>query len=281
MTSPAPKLTSSKWADLGVRAVSSIALIPIVLLDVYKGGVWFGLLTAFVGLMIAYEWSNIAFRQNPRLFSALALTALAGAFCPPAQGLGTALATVVVFALIAAVMAHVEGYRGLWASIGGFYAGLPVLALTSLRGDGVDGAKLIIWILLIVWAMDIFAYFAGRIIGGPKLAPRLSPKKTWAGLAGAIAGAAIVSALFSSYVLGAVSIPLIILGSVLAPLEQAGDMFESAFKRHFDVKDSGNLIPGHGGMMDRVDGLVAVAVAVFCVGYFRNSDNIMAGVFNW
>jgi phosphatidate cytidylyltransferase len=273
--------TGGKWSDLGIRALSSIALIPIVLLDVFKGGVWFGLMTAFVGLMIAYEWSTIAFQRNPRLFAALALTALAGAFCGPALGLGSALLTVIAFAVAAAALAHVEGYRGFWAYVGGFYAGLPVLALTSLRGDTLEGAKLIVWILLVVWAMDVFAYFFGRIIGGPKLVPALSPKKTWAGLAGAIIGAGLVSAACSSYILGAVSIPLILLASLLSPVEQSGDIFESAFKRHFGVKDSGDLIPGHGGIMDRVDGLVIVAVAVFCVGYFRNSENIVAGVLNW
>jgi phosphatidate cytidylyltransferase len=121
------------------------------------------------------------------------------------------------------------------------------------------------WLLAVVWAADICAYFAGRVIGGPKLAPRISPKKTWAGLWGAVAGGAVVG-LVVGYLAGSAGfLRLVVLGGLLAIVEQLGDLFESALKRHYGVKDSGRLIPGHGGVLDRVDGLVAASLCLTAI----------------
>ncbi len=140
------------------------------------------------------------------------------------------------------------------------YAGLPAIALIWLR-DQPQGLGLVVWVLTIVWATDIFAYFAGRAIGGPKIAPKISPKKTWAGLVGGVIGAMVVG----WYVARWAHFPATLFASLsggLAVLSQAGDFFESWLKRRVGVKDSGTLLPGHGGIMDRVDGLVPVAVLV-------------------
>jgi phosphatidate cytidylyltransferase len=136
--------------------------------------------------------------------------------------------------------------------------------------------------LAIVWSADTLAYFAGRVIGGPKLAPSISPNKTWAGLAGAMAGAAIASAVCAAaFGLPAV-IWLALLGAALAVVEQGGDLFKSAWKRHFGVKDSGRLIPGHGGIIDRVDGMLAVAAIAAAIGVLRAGPGAAgSGLLSW
>ena len=169
-----------------------------------------------------------------------------------------------------------------WSYFGIFYVGFPALALVLLRGDPDYGFAAILWIFLIVWSADTLAYFAGRIIGGPKLAPLISPKKTWAGLGGAVAGSALVSIIFAWITPLNGIWALAILAGCLALVEQAGDLFESSLKRFHGVKDSGTLIPGHGGVIDRVDGLIAVAVAAALIGIFRDQGVSAArGLLHW
>jgi phosphatidate cytidylyltransferase len=171
--------------------------------------------------------------------------------------------------LMAWEWARLCGGRPGWLLLGVFYVSLPCLALLWIRSLP-GGLETLLWILALVWATDTAAYVAGRGIGGPRLAPRISPNKTWAGLAGGIVGAALIG--FAAAVLlrhasvvvgprgGVWSV--VALSGALAVVEQAGDLVESAVKRHFGVKDSSNLIPGHGGVLDRVDGLLAVSLAV-------------------
>ena len=151
-----------------------------------------------------------------------------------------------------------------------------------LRSDPTFGIAAIVLVMLMVWAADTLAYFAGRLIGGPKLAPRISPKKTWAGLGGAMAGSAF-AALCVGLVLGVPALwMLLIVAALLAVVEQGGDLFKSAMKRYYGVKDSGRLIPGHGGVIDRVDGLVAVATAAALIGALRAGvDHAGAGILVW
>jgi len=152
-----------------------------------------------------------------------------------------------------------------WQVAGAPYIGLPVLALVWLRADiGYQGT---FWLLLVVWATDIGAYAAGRSFGGPLLAPRISPKKTWAGLAGGMVSAAMVGAA-TALVLGGAWLPLAAISGALAVVAQAGDLAESHAKRHFGVKDASALIPGHGGLLDRVDGVLAVAPVVALLELF-------------
>ena len=169
-----------------------------------------------------------------------------------ALGWGTSLA-----------MASRAGPLDLWRSVGIPYLALPLLALFYLRAEPSFGFLALIWLLVVIWATDSFAYFAGRLIGGPKLS-RFSPKKTWAGLGGGAAGAALASAVVVILAkLPVVWVP-VLLAAIVAVVSQMGDIFESALKRHFNVKDSSNLIPGHGGILDRIDGLMFAAL--FCVG---------------
>ena len=182
---------------------------------------------------------------------------------------------VVFVALIACVILFewrrmTRGWGPLWYPAGFIYALLPALALLWLRERPEIGAKLVLWTMAVTWATDIFAYFAGRAIGGPKLAPAISPNKTWAGLAGGMAGATLASLLLTSS--AGLSAGLNILAPLLALAAQGGDLFESWMKRRAGVKDSGTLLPGHGGVMDRLDGLVPVACLTFLIvagGYVR------------
>ena len=149
-----------------------------------------------------------------------------------------------------------------WYVLGLPYVFVPCAALIWLRADPSVGLQQIFWIVALVIAADTGAYIAGRSIGGPKLAPRVSPNKTWAGLGGAVVSAAVVGAI-TAVLMDRPSVATVtIVSGLLGIVAQAGDLAESAFKRHFGVKDASNIIPGHGGALDRVDGLIAVAAAV-------------------
>jgi phosphatidate cytidylyltransferase len=173
----------------------------------------------------------------------------------------------VVLLLLGAVLSAAAGMRvaegrGIWHGLGTLYIGLPSIAIIWLRARPELGLATLIWILALTIAVDSGAYLAGRTIGGPRLAPRISPKKTWAGLAGGILAAVLVG-LATARAMGAASLlPLALASALLAIVEQGGDLAESGFKRYFGVKDSSRLIPGHGGFLDRVDGLLAVSLAV-------------------
>lgn len=257
---------ASKWSDLGLRSLSAAALIPAVIADVWVGGAWFSLLVALLGVLVALEWTTIVHRRDALQFALHALAALCAVLLPMTAG----LAAIAVVWVVSGVLAMVQEGTGVWRFLGVPYASIPGIALVLLRSDGEMGALAILWVMVTVWAADTLAYFAGRIIGGPKLAPVLSPKKTWAGLGGAVAGSAMASVLFASLAgLGGV-FSLALLAGSLAVVEQGGDLFKSAMKRSYGVKDSGNIIPGHGGIIDRVDGLIAVAIAAAIIGLARS-----------
>jgi phosphatidate cytidylyltransferase len=251
----------ANWRDLGVRTLSSAILIPAVLLDVWLGGIWFHLLVALLAVMMAHEWTNIVHDRSSAQFALHAAAALCGAFLPLSLDWSETLLVVAVIAAMSAILALLQKRTLLvWVLAGVPYVGLPAMAFVILRDSTKAGMLIIMWLLAVVWAADICAYFAGRLIGGAKLAPRISPKKTWAGLWGAIAGGVAVG-LVVGWVAGSVNLFLLaVLGGVLGVVEQSGDLFESALKRYHGIKDSGRLIPGHGGVLDRVDGLVAAAL---------------------
>ena len=276
-------MTSAKWGDLGVRTASALALIPAVIACAWYGGIWFEGFVLLLAGLIAHEWTAIV---HPRNFAQYALhmaAAFSGAVLPDLAGVGIALLVILGLVLVSIFMARKEDPdASTWRYFGIFYVGLPALALILLRADSHYGFAAILWVFLIVWSADTMAYFAGRIIGGPKLAPVISPKKTWAGLGGAVAGSALVSIIFA-WVTDLNGIwTLAILAGCLAVVEQAGDLFESSLKRFHGVKDSGQLIPGHGGVIDRVDGLIAVAVAAAIIGVFHEQGaNAARGLLHW
>jgi phosphatidate cytidylyltransferase len=169
------------------------------------------------------------------------------------------------FAMFFAIAAAVRRGVPFWFPAGVPYALLPVLGLTALRGDTAGGLSTIVFLFAVVWATDIFAYFGGRTFGGPKLAPAISPGKTWSGaISGALAG--VVAGVLAAAWAGTGNWPfLAIMALVLSVASQMGDLFESHVKRRFGFKDSSAILPGHGGIMDRVDGLIGAAVALYVI----------------
>ena len=288
MAAPAePALPWSK-KPLTLRLISAAVLIPIVVAAVYSGHPAWDLLVVLFGVVMAWEWSRIAARSRPSVspparWSAsivspllVGILLLAYAFrdalpplLEPLSRPGFTLAVIVVATAYA--LPH---YRlaSLWFGLGVTYVAIPCIAIIALRADPDLGLQQILWIVALVIAADTGAYIAGRSIGGPKLAPRISPKKTWAGLFGAVVSAAIVGAITAFVLDLADAWALTALSGGLALVEQAGDLAESAFKRYFGVKDTSNIIPGHGGALDRVDGLIAVAAAVAGINYLIGSS---------
>jgi phosphatidate cytidylyltransferase len=271
-----------KWQDLGVRTISAAILVPIVLLDVWIGGAWYQLFVLGLGVLMAREWVRLAHADNDLQFGLHALAGMAGAVLPLSMGIWPTVAFIGVVWLISGFTTLRAARGKAWPYLGIPYIAASTLALTILRADPDRGALAILWLLAIVWTADISAYFAGRIIGGPKLAPVLSPKKTWAGAVGACLGGTIAALLVALAAgLGAL-VTLGLLGTALAVVEQAGDLFKSALKRSYGVKDSGALIPGHGGVLDRIDGLVAACMAGAVIGALhRGTIAAASGLLVW
>lgn len=242
-------------SDLGTRAIVAVALIGLAAVALWAGGLGFWLVIAAIALLMMSEWAELsgASLREKRL-AQYALTVPLAIMAPHlAAGPGfLALGLVIGAAFFIAAVTR----RGQLAA-GALYSGLPVLALLSLREHPAHGLLYTFWAMALVWACDTGAYFAGRAIGGPKLAPLISPNKTWAGFIGGVVSAGIFAAVL---VVGfGLPVVLAIATPFLAMLAQVGDLFESHLKRCAGVKDSGNLLPGHGGILDRLDGLVAVA----------------------
>ncbi len=258
------------------RTLSAVVLAPIVLGTTFWGGWPFVVMVVVVAWLMAWEWDRLWGGSGTATSAVIAMLAALAAIVLTVLDQGL-LAILLVG--LAAVLAWF-GYRaapegGRWAGLGVLYIGLPGMALVSLRLSSELGLTILFWLLAVVWATDIGAYFAGRAIGGPKLAPRLSPNKTWAGLAGGMACAALAGWLAAVFVGIGRSGALAALSAALAVVAQAGDITESGIKRHFGVKDSSNLIPGHGGVLDRVDGLVFAAVAVAALGVAAGGHEVI------
>jgi len=242
-----------------LRVASAAVLAPIALAAVWFGGAWFYLLVLLAAGLMAMEWSRVSFGAvNPVYVGLIVLSVAAVALQMIHGGAWIGLGAAVCLALAAGIAGLRQGFG--WSVVGAFYIVLPCFAMVWLREADEHGRTVVLWLMLSVWATDIGAYFAGRSIGGPKLAPRISPNKTWAGLAGGMAAAALVGAATAALTELASQQRLLLAGLATAVLAQAGDLSKSAWKRHFGVKDSGSLIPGHGGVIDRLDGLLFVAL---------------------
>ncbi|MFN4355569.1 phosphatidate cytidylyltransferase [Parvibaculum sp.] len=282
MTDTAGEIAASRTGDLKIRIASAAVLAPLVLAAVWFGGWFFAGLLAIAAVLMARETAGLLFGEaSLRKSALLAITALV-ALAFAVAGLTTAALAAGAAGLAFALAARSWTGQPLWPALIAYpYVVLPLVALIWLRADPALGLTVIFWLLATVWAIDIFAYFAGRFIGGPKLAPKISPKKTWAGLIGGMGGA-IAVAVATWMWLGAGSLlALIAIAIVLTVVEQAGDFAESALKRRAGVKDSGTLIPGHGGILDRVDGLVAVALGAALLALMNDAASPAAGVLIW
>lgn len=263
---PAPSRVPVGWAQgLKARTLSGVLMAAIALGAVLTGPISFGAVVCAGVVVLAWEWTRLCGEGRFGLTGFVGAAAVLAAAVASVRGLES-LALLAVGAGVAAVFATARGggrTHPFWLSAGPVYVGLPAIALVWLRGFEPSGERIILWLIVSVAATDIGAFFAGRLIGGPRLAPRLSPNKTWAGLGGAVAATAAIGGL-TGRLDGLAPGPgtLALAGAVLAVVAQAGDLAESAVKRRFGAKDSSALIPGHGGLFDRVDGLIAAAGAL-------------------
>ena len=252
MTEPA---APGRFRNLWTRAITGIVLIIVATSALWFGEWSFFLLVTFLAGAMMYEWCGLMKEPGrKRLTATVLMVGLMMLFSPTYAPVDQS--DIIATAIIGATVG-----LGLWSirlGLGYLYIAFACVAIIFLREQG--GLILTLWTLAMVWGTDIGAYFAGKTIGGPKLAPRVSPNKTWAGLIGGIAIATIVSLVFVQTT--ALNPVIIALAPALAVLAQLGDLLESWLKRKADVKDSSNLFPGHGGALDRLDGILPVAICV-------------------
>jgi phosphatidate cytidylyltransferase len=264
------------------RVVSSLALVPFAIGTAWLGGWSFALFWFAGAVVVLWEWNRLILPDAPPVLLGGEVAALGAAvvllrfFWNP----GFALIALGIGAGIALAMAP-RG-RSRWAIGGLVYAAAVVAGPVILRDDAALGFVAILWLFALVWGTDVGAYFAGRAIGGPKLWPQLSPKKTWAGfIGGSLVGVAL--ALVVLRVAGLpLSLPLVAVSFALAMASQGGDLFDSFVKRRFSAKDAGTLIPGHGGVMDRLDGFLVAAILAALIGLARGGfGRPAAGLLLW
>ena len=250
-------------SELKLRIVSALVLAAIVLGATWIGGRTFTFLCVAIAILVLVEYLRMCRTAVPltvRLFCYIALVLVIAAWLTDQFQMAYVLAAGAII-----LVSIWEGIlrRTLWGGFGLMYAALPFFALDSLRGDDFTGIFVCLLLFACVWGADTFAYFCGRTIGGPKLAPRISPKKTWSGFIGGILGATALAcglAFAFDYKLQLLFITIV---GVIAVSSQVGDLIESVIKRKFDVKDSGQIIPGHGGVLDRIDGLIVAGVVTW------------------
>ena len=254
-------ISAGRYSDLPLRIISAVVLAGFAIWCTWIGGKTFLLLSIVFSALIFFEFRGMVKTELPWRV-AIAVTVLLVLLYAsylverPATGILLVAGGAVLIALWELVIG-----RTVWGSTALIYAGFPFIALADMR-DGAHGFFIVLFVFACVWGADSFAYFAGKGIGGPKLAPAISPNKTWAGFLGGLAGAAVISAALALAFSLNPGWATVLLAVILALAAQAGDLFESWVKRRFHLKDSGNLIPGHGGVLDRIDGFIfAIAVA--------------------
>jgi phosphatidate cytidylyltransferase len=271
----APAVAERHIDGLVLRVLSALVLAPLAAGAIFSGWPYYHFMIGIGCAVLAWEWARLCgstFGGTGWVLLGAVLAAVAAA------SLGMeleALGIVVVgaFAIYQVALSHRRANAS-WFALGVLYLAIPSIALVWLRAE--FGAYLVLWLFLSIWATDVGGYAAGRLVGGPKLAPQLSPNKTWAGLFGGIAAATATGVVFYCFTGGSITLPRVSLfaglGALVAIVSQGGDLTESAIKRHFNVKDTSDLIPGHGGLFDRVDGLLAAAPFVALIEIASGGD---------
>jgi phosphatidate cytidylyltransferase len=274
-----PAVAGQDSRNLMLRIAAALVLAPLALAAAYAGGWWWATLVTLGAIGLFVEWLSVVGAAHQIRLIIAGVTALV------ISGLCLALARIdaslVLLSVGLATVALLSSATRLWVAAGFLYAAAAQLASITVRLDHEEGLPALILVLLVVWGTDIGGYFAGRGFGGPKLWPRVSPKKTWAGAIGGLVASLLVALGFAALGFGK-ALSLSGLAAGLSIAAQLGDLFESAVKRRFGVKDSSHIIPGHGGVMDRLDGFVAAIVAAAVLGFLRHgADGVGRGLMIW
>jgi phosphatidate cytidylyltransferase len=263
---PDARVGGSIWgplgSDFGIRLASALVLFGIALLVVWLGGWPFAAWIVLACAVMAVEWERLTQVAFSWTGVAIGVATVAAAAGLSVLGLFTYAAVALAAGPVsAAVQAHFSGRHRSWAAALPLYLGVPAIILVWQRGMP-DGHVTVLWFLFVVWATDSWAMISGRLFKGPLLAPVISPKKTWSGFFGGIAGAIGIGLIYASVVGRAPDVPLVAAMVAIALVAQAGDVLESAVKRRFQAKDAGAAIPGHGGALDRLDSLLSATLAL-------------------
>ncbi len=263
--------------DLLLRTVSSVVLLSLALGAAYLGGLVATVVAAFFAVIVLFEWVRMTSGKSER--SIVFAVALVAAILAAGFGMTLLACAIAGLATIAAAVV----FREAWLPSGIVYAAVLGIGIMAIREAPEYGFAALFFVLAVVWATDSGAYFAGRLIGGPKLSPVISPKKTWSGAIGGLAAAVLAGCAAARLTQDVpLTVPLIAVAIVLSVFCQAGDLFESWVKRRFGAKDSGSLIPGHGGIMDRVDGLIFATASAAGIGAVHGgADGIGRGLLLW
>ncbi len=271
---------AKRWGDLRKRFLSAAVLGPAAVASIWLGAEAFTGMMALAVALLAWEWVHMCGRRVrvlPGMAVPLAVFA-AGALAVQDQARWALVVLAIGFGVswwFAHRMAALT-QPALRLALGVLYIGLAGIALIELRHDGEAGRANVLFLFLVVWASDIGAYMAGRMLGGPKLWPAISPNKTWAGAAGGLLAAMIVGlACALAFTPGAGALAVLAVAALLGLASQGGDLLESAIKRHFHVKDSSHLIPGHGGVLDRLDGVLAAAPVAALLSFALGQGRVL------
>jgi phosphatidate cytidylyltransferase len=268
-------------SDLRLRVISALVLVPVAVAAAWFGGWAFAAFWGIAAVLILWEWLALAGARTARVALGLGGVAIVAATVLAGAGRADLACAAALVGVVAAALVGPGASRA-WVGGGVLYASALAIAVVLLRADAAMGLLAIIFLFAVVWATDILAYFVGRAVGGPKLWPAVSPKKTWSGAAGGTV-AAIVLGVAVVWLGGAGRLaPVAGVALVLSVISQFGDLMESAIKRHFGVKDASQLIPGHGGLMDRLDGFITAVVAAAAFGVLRGgADGAARGLLAW
>lgn len=274
---------AKRWGDLRKRALSAMVLGPAAVACIWLGAEAFAGMMALAVALLAWEWVHMCGRRVRVLPGmAVPLAVLAAGALAVGDHVRWALAALGIGFLIAwwfaRSMAETLTQPAFRLALGVLYVGLAGIALIELRHDTEAGRYNVLFLFLVVWASDIGAYMAGRAFGGPKLWPAVSPNKTWSGAAGGLLAAILVAlGTAMAFTPGASNVAVVAVAALLGVASQAGDLLESAIKRHFDVKDSSRLIPGHGGLLDRLDGVLAAAPVAALLSFALGQGRVLWG----
>jgi phosphatidate cytidylyltransferase len=271
--SVAPGKASAR--NLTRRIRSACVMVPLALGATYLGGWAFTAICLIAASAVLWEWASLKGHPPDTIFLTEGLLALVLAAALAGQGKDQLAIAVILVGVVLAAAAPLLPRRPMsalssgWGAGGVIYAGVVLLCPVFLRNDPQFGLQALLFLFAIVWATDILAYFVGRAVGGPLLWQQVSPNKTWSGAVGGLLGG-VAAGIAVAYASGGPRAAVAgVLALILSIVAQAGDLFESAVKRRFGIKDASNLIPGHGGMMDRLDGFLVAALAAVLIGILR------------